>query len=140
MWLKGYAHIEMPRAEYAQPAKKAKRYYNELQQYLEQLRYGLSTMGLDDSVGIKARDAFGEYRACPCQQNTLRSWHRAEVINNFDVLFTSPDKAREMAKLQAMTDKEIKKWATNWINAVSEDEMLNDEEDLLFVAEEGNLP
>ncbi|RYP51798.1 hypothetical protein DL768_002945 [Monosporascus sp. mg162] len=171
------------------------------------LRYGPSTMGSDDSVGIEARDALGEYRAwcmdfepgdrevqdpiaywiqksvkyfrlsrmaldfltiqpmsAECERffsatgrmvnelrnrldvmliemcQTLRSWHRAGVINNFDVLFTSPDEAREMAKLQAMTDEEIKEWATNWLNAESEDEMLDDEEDSLFVAEEGDVP
>ncbi|RYO84488.1 hypothetical protein DL764_009320 [Monosporascus ibericus] len=60
--------------------------------------------------------------------------------NTFDVLFTSPDEAREMAKLQAMTDEEIGEWATDWINAISENEMLDDEEDSLFLAEEGDLP
>lgn len=39
-----------------------------------------------------------------------------------------------------MTDEEIREWATDWINAISEDEMLDDEEDSLFVAQEGDLP
>ncbi|RYP68175.1 hypothetical protein DL771_006825 [Monosporascus sp. 5C6A] len=208
VWLKGYAHMEvLPRAGYARPAKRAKRYHNELQQHLEQSRYGPNTMGSDDSADMEARDALGEYEAwcmdfepgdrevqdpiaywirrsvkyprlsnmaldfltiqpmsAECERlfsaagrmvnelrsrldvmliemcQTLRSWHRAGVINTFDVLFTSPDEAREMAKLEAMTDEEIREWATNWINAVSEDEMLDDEEDSLFVAEEGDLP
>ncbi|RYP04132.1 hypothetical protein DL765_010295 [Monosporascus sp. GIB2] len=49
VWLEGYAHIEVPRAEHARPAKRAKRYYNELQQHLEQSRYGPSTRESDDS-------------------------------------------------------------------------------------------
>ena len=56
------------------------------------------------------------------------------------MLFTSPDKARKMAKFKAMINKKIKKWATNWINAVSKNEMLNDEKNSLFVAEEGDVP
>ncbi|RYP07091.1 hypothetical protein DL764_002723 [Monosporascus ibericus] len=208
VWLEGYAHMELlPRTEHARPAKRAKRYCNELQRYLEQSRYGPNTMGSDDSTDVQARDALGEYSAwymdfepgdrgvqdpiaywirrsakyprlskmaldfltiqpmsAECERlfsaagrmvnelrsgldvmlietcQTLRSWHRAGVINTFDVLFTSPDEARDMAKLQAMTDEEIREWATNWINAISEDEMLDDEEGSLFVAEEGNLP
>ncbi|RYP17077.1 hypothetical protein DL767_010079 [Monosporascus sp. MG133] len=64
VWLEGYANMEvLSRAEQARPAKRAKRYYNELQQHLEQSRYGPNPMESDDSVSIEARDALGEYKA-----------------------------------------------------------------------------
>lgn len=54
-----------------------------------------------------------------CQ--VLRSWHRAGLLRQLDELFTSPDKARELTKLNIMTDKEVSEWASAWLHEMDKE-------------------
>lgn len=54
-----------------------------------------------------------------CQ--VLRSWHRAGLLRQLDELFTSPDEARELAKLDFMTDEEVSEWASAWLHEMDKE-------------------
>jgi uncharacterized protein YdiU (UPF0061 family) len=67
-----------------------------------------------------------------CQ--VLRSWHRARSISSLKRLFISPDEEDEAEMLQQMSDEEISKWATAWLQQLSEEEaeeQTNDGEEMV---------